>query len=160
MPELNPTDATEPTAPATEASAPAAPKTLKPKAKPAAKKPTPKAEKPAKTKTAPAKKPAVKKEKSNTNVHKKDRSMSDLTPTQRSAKILHAMRKIGAVNGGSAVNVATIAKKTDLGEYEVYCAMWNKGPLQDGGYVKQVKVEGVRGAAFHLTAKGQKGDPE
>ena len=67
---------------------------------------------------------------------------------------------IGAVNAGSAVNVTTIAKKASLGEYEVYCAVWNKGLLQSDGYVKQVKVDGVRGAAFHLTAKGQKGDPE
>ena len=149
MPELNPTT-TEAT-PVTEAPAPAAPKAPKPKAtKPAAKKAAPKAEKPAK--------PAVKKEK--TETVKKDRSMSDLTPAQRAAKILGAMRKIGAVNAGSAVNVAAIAKKAGLGEYEVYCAVWNKGLLQSDGYVKQVKVDGVRGAAFHLTAKGQKGDPE
>ena len=164
MPELNPTVTPTNDAPVTEAPAPvpAAPKVAKPKAvKPkAVKKATPKAEKPAKAKPAPVKKPVASKTKSNTDVHKKDRSMSDLTPAQRSAKVLGAMRKLGAVNGGSAVNVAAIAKKTDLGEYEVYCAMWGKGPLQSGGYVKQVKVEGVRGAAFHLTAKGQKGDPE
>lgn len=148
MPELTPTSHVELTTPVAETPAPAAPKAPKPKAKAAVKA----------AKPAPTKKPAAKKEKINTV--KKDRSMSDLTPAQRSAKVLGAMRKLGAVNAGSAVNIATIAKKTDLGEYEVYCAMWNKGPLQSGGYVKQVKVEGIRGAAFHLTAKGQKGDPE
>lgn len=149
MPELNAAMVhVEPTVPVAEPPAPVASKATKLKTKAAAKV----------TKPAPAKKPVAKKEK--TDTIKKDRSMSDLTPAQRSAKILGSMRKLSAVNAGSAINIATIAKKTDLGEYEVYCTMWNKGPLQNSGYIKQVKVEGVRGAAFHLTAKGQKGDPE
>ena len=154
MPELNPSveNQTEATT-VTEAPAPTAPKAAKPKAvKTPAKKAAPKAEKPK------AVKPAAKKEK--TDAVKKDRSMSDLTPVQRATKILVAMRKIGSTNAGSAVDVAAIAKKAGLGEYEVYCAVWSKGLLQIDGYVKQVKVDGIRGAAFHLTAKGQKGDPE
>lgn len=138
--------------PAAEAPAAATPKAPKAKKEKRAAKPEVTAAK--KEKKAPKAKAAVQK------AEKKDRSMSGLSTAERHAKVLKAMRTLGAVKEGSAVNVARVAGKCGLGEYEVYCALWGKGLLQTEGYVKQVKTEGVRGAAFHLTAKGQKGDPE
>lgn len=128
---------------------------------PAAKPTVPKTAKPkAKAKPAPAKKEkpkADKKEKATTG----DRKVtSDLTPTQRHAKVLAAMRKLNAVNGSTAVTCEAVAAKSGLSKFEVYGSLWSQGPLQTGGYAKQCKVEGVRGTSYHLTAKGQKGDPE
>lgn len=151
---MNPS--TTETAPVTETTAAAETKSVKAPAKKAGK---PKAaaakkDKKADPKKAPKAKTAAKK------TEKKDRSMSGLSTVERHAKVLKAMRTLGAVKEGSAVNVGRVAAKCGLGEYEVYCALWGKGLLQTEGYVKQVKREDVRGAAFHLTAKGQKNDPD
>lgn len=165
MPELNPSveNQTEAT-PVTEAPAPAAQKAPKPKAaKPATKKAVPKAEKPAKP--APVKKSAVKKEKTET-VKKEKKGPRDRTsdktktPLQRMVIALKGLRSLSAVNAGAAVNIERLAKKSGLSEFDTFVATYKNHRLQVEGYIKQVKVEGVRGSAFHLTAKGQKGDPE
>lgn len=162
MPELNPSVETQTkAAPATEAPAPApaAQKADKPRAaKPTAKKATPNAAKP--VKPAPAKKEkteTVKKEKKGPRDRTSDKTK---TPLQKMSIVLKTMRTLGSVNAGSAVNVEQIAKKSGLGEFDTYGALYKTHRLQVEGYIKQVKVDGVRGAAFHLTAKGQKGNPE
>lgn len=160
MPVLNANESTtETTTPATESPTPVAPKAPKPKA--AAKK--------AAVKAAPVKKAAVKKtaEKKEKVVVVKEKKparerVSDTTktPLQKTVSVLKAMRTLGALNAGSAVNVEKVSKKCGLNEFDTYGALYKTHRLQVELYVKQVKVEGIRGAAFHLTAKGQKGDPE
>lgn len=89
------------------------------------------------------------------------RSLGDgsKTPAERRLIVVKAMRKLGAVGATSSVTAAILVEKTGLTPYDVYCLLYKHYPLQVGGFVKQVQVEGVRGLSYHLTAKGQKTDP-
>jgi len=90
-----------------------------------------------------------------------DRSLGDNgKPAERRLKVVKTMRKMGAVSATTAVTAADLVAKTGLTPYDVYCLLYKHYPLQKSGLVKQVQLEGVRGLSYHLTAKGQKSDPE
>jgi len=85
---------------------------------------------------------------------------TDMSPTQRRLAVIKAMRKIGAVSATTAATADLLAEKSGLTRFDVYGQLYHANPLQKNGFVKQVQVEGVRGLSYHLTAKGQKSDPE
>lgn len=87
------------------------------------------------------------------------RSVGDVTLSvdQRREKVVKTMIKIGANNATSAKTADQIAAKTGFTRFDIYGLLYHTNFLAQEGYVKQVKIEGVKGLSYYLTAKGSKG---
>lgn len=118
------------------------------KAKPAAAK----AEKPAKTEKAPAEEKAAPKGRKIGAVEK--------PVAERRQMLVKLMVKMGAVSPATAKTKGELAAKCGLTEFDVYGLLYHTHLLQTGGFVKQVKIDGVKGLCYHLTAKGLKATAE
>lgn len=131
-----------------------------PKTDPKSKSATPKKAAANKPKAAAAK-PTPKKADTAT-VAPKGRSVgeTDKTPAQRRMAVIKAMRGLGAVSATTSVTADRLATKCGMTRFDVYGQLYHTNHLQRDGFVKQVQMEGVRGLSYHLTAKGQKTDPE
>ena len=77
---------------------------------------------------------------------------------KRTASLLTAMKKLGAVSAGTARTADEIAGKSGLTRFDVYGLCYHAHPLVVDGLVKIAKMEGVRGLSYYLTAKGVKAE--
>jgi len=85
------------------------------------------------------------------------RKTSGLPAAEKRARFLKALKQLGAVSATTAVPAAAVVKRDGkLTPFDVYCQGYHKNELATDGLIKLVNVEGTRGLAYHLTAKGQK----
>lgn len=108
-------------------------------------------------KTTKKSKPAVNAATQETTTKVKiNRSMAEAPVKERRDHLVKALRKLQAVNSGTAVSINDLAKKLGYTAYDVYCLTYHKYPLAVQGFIKTAKHEGNRITMVYLTSKGQK----
>lgn len=103
---------------------------------------------PAGKKAAPAPAPRTAKERVGRKVN------SDEPVEQRRAKVLQALKKMGATSKTKAVSAEALMGETGFTRFDVYGLLYHNNKLQRDGYVAQEKAEGTRALSYYLTQKG------